>query len=422
MSWSKLSFQAQELLAQIWVRVLAFAVLGVATALVALLIGPFIPPSVVARLGAESVGTVLQIIASSMLAVTIFSLSTLVNAWTNAEQHATPRALPLIVGDSRSQTALSTFIGAFVFSLVGIIMLQTGAYGGSGRVVVFAATVVVVVLVIFALLQWIEALSDLGQIRDVLDRLEDAVGRAIEHRQDVPWLGGLPWSGEPPSDAEALLTEAVGYVRHIDAGSLQAVADEHELTIYIEAIPGTRAHAARPLLHIVGLPPKAEEGREALLKRLMNAFTIGYTPSFEQDPLHGLTSLSEVAQRALSSAINDPGTANDVIQRQLNLLTKAGPIASDYQARRPRLFAREISSAEMVQAAFAAIARDAGGIYEVQSSLMNALIAITKIKPDYYGTASDDLGNLIVHYSEAANMPPIYLESIKERNEYLHNL
>ena len=232
MSWSKLSFRLQELIGRIWVRVLAFAVMGVATALVALLLRPFIPDWMAYRLGTEAVGTMLQIIATTMLAVTIFSLSTLVNAWTNAQQNATPRALPLIVGDSASQTVLSTFIGAFVFSLVGIIMLQTGVYGGSGRVVVFAATGIVVVLVIVALMNWIEVLSDLGQIRDVLDRLEAAALRAVENREDYPWLGGQPWTGAPPEEAEMLLTPDVGRVRHVDAGTLQSLAEQHGLTIY----------------------------------------------------------------------------------------------------------------------------------------------------------------------------------------------
>lgn len=189
MSWSKFSFRLRELLGQVWLRVLVFAVMGIVTAIAALLLRPFIPDSLTDWLGADAVGSVLEIIATSMLSVTIFALSTLVSAWAAAEQNSSPRVLPLIVSDGRSQTVLSTFIGAFVFSLVGIIMLRTGVYGGSGRVVVFAATVVVVLLIIGTLLQWIEVLSDLGQIRDSLDRLEEATTKAIRNRQKEPYLG-----------------------------------------------------------------------------------------------------------------------------------------------------------------------------------------------------------------------------------------
>lgn len=421
MSWSKLSFRLQELLAQIWVKVLAFAILGVATALIALLLRPVIPIWMTSRLGVDAVGVVLQIIASSMLAVTIFSLSTLVNAWTNAQQHATPRVLPLIVGDARSQTVLGTFIGAFVFSLVGIIMLQTGVYGGPGRVILFAATGAVVLLVIAALLQWIEILSDLGQIRDVLDRLERATAEAIDYSQTSPWLGGHAWSGDPPNDAEALLTESVGRVRHVDGGTLQSLADEFDLTIYLEGIPGTRAHAARPMLHVIGLPGPGA-AREILLRRLMACFTIGATPSFEQDPLHGLASLAEVAQRALSPAINDPGTANEVIQRLLKLLTTAGPVDPEQEVRRPRLHVREITAREMVDAAFAPLARDAGAMVEVQCALMDALIALTKIKPDFYRDSARRIADLIVYYCETKGVPATMLDEVRTRSASMNVL
>ncbi|MFV0921359.1 hypothetical protein ACR720_10730 [Sphingomonas parapaucimobilis] len=44
-----------------------------------------------------------------------------------------------------SQNALSTFLGAFIFSVVGIIGLQTRLYGGQGRVLLLISTVWLVV-------------------------------------------------------------------------------------------------------------------------------------------------------------------------------------------------------------------------------------------------------------------------------------
>ncbi|MEJ1268514.1 DUF2254 family protein [Pantoea ananatis] len=76
---------------------------------------------------------ILNILASSMLAVTTFSLSTMVTAFGSATTHVTPRAMKLVVEDSTTQNVLATFIGSFLFSLVGIIALNMGAYGEQGR-------------------------------------------------------------------------------------------------------------------------------------------------------------------------------------------------------------------------------------------------------------------------------------------------
>jgi uncharacterized membrane protein len=44
-----------------------------------------------------------------------------------------------------SQNALSTFLGDFIFSVVGIIGLQTRLYGGQGCVLLLISTVWLVV-------------------------------------------------------------------------------------------------------------------------------------------------------------------------------------------------------------------------------------------------------------------------------------
>lgn len=60
-----------------WVRATLYSLAGVLTALLALLIKPYVPDNVALSIGAEAVDKILAIIASSMLAVTTFSLSTM---------------------------------------------------------------------------------------------------------------------------------------------------------------------------------------------------------------------------------------------------------------------------------------------------------------------------------------------------------
>lgn len=50
------------------------------------------------------------------------------------------------------------------------------------------------------------------------------------------------------------------------------------------------------------------------------AVVLGADRSFHMDPRFGLTTLAEIASRALSPGINDPGTAIDVIKRLIRIL------------------------------------------------------------------------------------------------------
>lgn len=138
--------------------------LGVAAALLAALAERFIPWHPATEMGADAVYDILTIIASSMLAVTTFSLSVMTSAYGSAASNVTPRATRLLMEDTLTQNVLSTFIGSFLFSMVGIVVLKTGAYGDRGRFVLFLVTVAMIALIVVSLLRWIDHLTRLGQV------------------------------------------------------------------------------------------------------------------------------------------------------------------------------------------------------------------------------------------------------------------
>lgn len=116
------------------------SLLAVATSPFAGIAKRCIPADIPGKTGAEAVHALLSILATSMLSVAIFSLSMLVAAHASATNHAMPRASRLLSEDHPAQNALSTFVGAFLFSLVCLIALQTGLYGSSGRIAVHVLT------------------------------------------------------------------------------------------------------------------------------------------------------------------------------------------------------------------------------------------------------------------------------------------
>ena len=90
---SRLRWLITELARHLWVRASVFAVAGILTAIAAIALAPLIPADWSGKIGAASIGNVLQILASSMLAVTTFSLATMVAAL------LTPPARVLVITD-----------------------------------------------------------------------------------------------------------------------------------------------------------------------------------------------------------------------------------------------------------------------------------------------------------------------------------
>jgi uncharacterized membrane protein len=396
---------------KLWFRSALLSGAAVATALLAVGAQHYIPADMPARIGADAVDSILEILAASMLAVTIFSVSTVVSALSAASSQVTPRATRLLIQDPTSHNALGTFLGAFLFSLVGIIALSTGVYGERGRVVLFAVTLAVVLLIVVTLLRWIDHVSQLGRVADSTRRVEEATAKALRARHSHPWLDGQPLADPappPPAGSWPLAPPCIGYVQHIDMSALEKLAQAHGLRVRIDALPGTFAEPSRPLARVTG------QCDVEVRDKLCAAFSLGDLRSYDQDPRFGLVVLSEIAQRGLSPGLNDPGTAIDVIGRQVRLLALwAQPTAP---GTRPPKYSRidvpGISVDDLFDDAFAAIARDAAATVEVGVRLQKALHALARLGDDRFRRAAARLSALALARARHAGVIAADLQAL----------
>ncbi|MDQ3287507.1 MAG: DUF2254 domain-containing protein [Pseudomonadota bacterium] len=413
---SRLQWRIRQLTRKLWFRATLFSLLAVATALVGIALKPLIPDSISRGVGADAVDNILGVIASSMLAVTIFSLSTMVNAYVAASSNVTPRSIRLLTDDATAQNALGTFIGAFLFSLVGIIALSTGVYGAQGRLVLFVVTLAVVAFVVFTLLRWIDHVSKLGQVAGTTHRIEEAAIRAMRARHDNPYLGGHPLRSmaDIPDDAQPIYPREVGYVQNIDMEALSELAQEHNgCSIYIGSPPGTLAEPSRPLTWIRSGP-----GGKQCEQEVRKAFSIGRLRSYDQDPRFGASVLAEIASHALSSGINDPGTAIDIIGRAVRLLSvwaeRKEPAPGD-DVPHPRVYVPGILLPDLFDDIFRPIARDGAGLVEIGIRLQKALRSLARIGDERFAECAQ-------HHSRQALQRALEVLTLEEDKRQLREL
>ncbi|MDR2871087.1 MAG: DUF2254 domain-containing protein [Xanthomonadaceae bacterium] len=381
---------------QLWFRATVFSILGVVAALLALVFKPYFPEAFAVQIGADAVDKILGIISTSMLAVTIFSLDIMVSAYNSAASNITPRATPLLIEDSITQNALGTFLGSFLFSLVGIIALSTGIYGDQGRVVLFAATLVVIILIVYTLLRWINHLAILGRIGETTDRVEQAASQALQQRTKLPYLGGRPLPGKDaiPSNLSKIFPREIGYIQLVDMRALENIASDHDCEFYLHVLPGSFVDPSEPLVSSTQVDEKME-------KRILDAFTIGIRRSFDQDPRFGLSVLSEIAARALP---NDPGTAIDVIGRSVRILyqwTNRSPDGAENPPECPHVFVPALQLRDLFDDLFSPIARDGAMVLEVGIRLQKALASLGRVPDPEFRDAAREHAQMALRYAEA---------------------
>lgn len=322
----------------------------------------------------DSVVSLLEIMASSMLVIATFAVGSMVSAYAAAGDTGTPRSFPLVVSDDISQAALSVFIAAFIFSIVSLIAVQNGYLASNGRGTVFVFTLLVLATVIVTFVFWVDRVARLGRPGNTIDKIEMASMHAMNYWLNEPHMGCR--EPDPAMQGTTIVSDTVGYVQRIELATLQEASEQLDARIQLLVLPGQFVTQEYPLAVV----QVDESGRESLSAVIAEAVVTGRQRTFDEDPGFGLVALSEVAVKALSPAVNDPGTAKDVIQSLIRLLShwgrRTGTLSPD--VRFDRLAVPQVEDASLMNASFASLVRHAPGSVDVAQFLSQALQALEK--------------------------------------------
>lgn len=334
-----------------------------------------LPKDILPNINIDIITSLLDVLSNSMLAVSTFSLSIMVSAFSAASNSATPRATSLVMADDTTRLAISSFISAFIYAVTAKIALGLNYYTQNGRFLLFIATMLVLTYVIYMLIRWVHTLSGLGRMDNTIGKIHSAARNALTAWLADPQFGCTGEVPETEPDAQAS-AQSTGYISHIYFTGLNNIAQEAQLHIRLLARPGHFCSRGEAVANIWTQEALSTE----LLERIQDCIIIEKQRSYQQDPRFGLLVMSEVAQRALSPAVNDPGTALTVINNLTMLLTdtEAEPQDTAY----PHLSIGSANYTDLIRQPFDPIARDGAGNCEIQIRLAKALGAIAAVRSE----------------------------------------
>lgn len=354
------------------VRIALIALLALVAMGLARVIGPFLPQKLVDLLSGDSLDTILNTLAASMLTVTTFSLSVMTGAFQTAASSTSPRSLFVLREDGITHLVLASFVGAFLFSLLAIILRATPIMGPRESAVLFLVTIFVVGIVILSIIRWIHHLERFGSLDETTLRIQDNTKTMIRDYHAEGPVHARAMSEEELENKRvgARITAAKeGYVTLIACDALDNCAEAMDRSVFVAVQHGEYVHRGATLAYLEG--SVACEGKP--LENLRDCFEIEPNRLFEMDPRFGVQVLAEIASRALSPGINDPGTAVDVVNRlgavMMELPADWGQVPTKVQ----RVWIRPLRSEAFFQDSFDVIARDGAGTIEVMLALRASL-------------------------------------------------
>jgi uncharacterized membrane protein len=327
--------------------------------------------------GAGAVDAILPVLASSMLAVVTFSLTIMVTGFSRAEGQWSPRSHGLLREDRTTHSVLATFLGAFLYALIAMILRAADLFGERELVVLFFTTVGVAVWIVVAIIRWIIHLDTYGSLGYTADVIEARARGALALMARRPAQGAhmLEPGAHPPLGGIAIRATRAGHVEQIFEGALQDSASHLDAEIYVMRPVGEFVQPGDVLARVIGGKPPGEE----IAAAIRAAIPVGVSRTFEMDPIHAVATLAEVATRALSPGVNDPNTAVDVTYR---LARAMGVLASEDPEPAPsceRVWIPTVPLSRLFEVSFGAVARYADGALEVHLALQDALGSLTRL-------------------------------------------
>lgn len=407
----KLRFVFSRIKERLWIKPLVLCVLSIGGTFLAMLADNAGLSGVLPKITLKSGESLLSIMASSMLVIATFAVGSMVAAYASASASATPRSIPLVIADDVTQNALSAFIGAFIFSIVSLIAVQNDLFESAGLFAIFVLTLLTFAIVIITFVRWVDRIARLGRVVNTIEQVEKAACEALDRRRHAPTLGALKVLPHQAREVGIVIcSPTVGYVQHIDLEALQSSAQKLNCCVLVTALPGAFVHTHLPLLRInksagTSIEEPERFKPEVSSSAFTNAFTISSNRTFEDDPRFGLLALSEIADKALSPGINDPGTAINVIGTLVRLLTLwQSPLKTEkIQAiTYDRVSVPELMVDDLFDDAFTAITRDGAGMVEVSIRLQKAFCALAKTDDIRMAAAAEKHSRRALAHSETA--------------------
>jgi len=254
---------------------------------------------------AENARTILSTLAGSIISLTVFSFSMVMVVLNAASASLSPRVVPGLITRKSHQMVLGFYLGSIIYSIIMLIninKLDNGDTAIPSLGVLFALVFGLISLGLFVF--FIHSISKAIQVDNVLNGLFRQTKKEI---QDI-----INMQNENPVDNfpefsnwHSINSTTEGYYKGVHTNKLCALLADENIELFITVKQGYFTVKGYPFLKC----NKDISKNEALIEKILDCF-IFYIEEYISDHYrYGLTQISEIAVKAMSPGINDPGTA-----------------------------------------------------------------------------------------------------------------
>lgn len=383
----RLAYLRERLNTSLWPIPVALCVAGILLALLALWLDLRLPPpssgSGWLALEIDAARRVLAVIAGSIIGVGGVAFSITMVALTLTSGQYGPKVLRSFLEDTASKVTLGLFIGTYGY---GLVALSGHTLVDNPRVTLVAALALALAS-LFAFVHFIHRTATELQADQIIHRIGDQLrgtmrtmiadqGRRSRDHDTAPWRRAARGRARL-----CIAAQRHGYVQAIDYDGVLRWAAENDCLVLLRIRGGDFVIQGTCTFVVYAA---AQHSPEAPLEQLNACVVLGPVRTAVQDAEYPISQINQLAARALSPGVNDPGTAITCIDWLTLALAEVidgelvGGIHLDARDQ-PRLLARGIGFAGLAKAIYTPLRQYAQTDLAVCIRLLESLCGLAQL-------------------------------------------
>lgn len=259
----------------------------------------------------ETARSLLSTFIAGLISILVFSFSLVMILLNQASSNFSPRVLPGLISNRRHQIILGIYNSTLLYCIFTLVSITP--HGDKYQMPGFSVLlgIILMTMSLGAFIYFIHSISQAIQVNNIMDKIFKKSKQRLEKLVEAE--KHIDTNFEDTSDWTSIMADATGYMQDVSLKSLANLAEEHNLKIAIVPIKGAYILKGIPILKYSGSVNEDVNADYDLEKKLLDAVTFSNNELIEDNYILAFKQITEIALKAMSPGINDPGTCINAI-------------------------------------------------------------------------------------------------------------
>lgn len=238
------------------------------------------------------------------ISMLVFTFNMVMLLLSQAAANYSPRVLPSLISNRKHQLILGAFLGSILYNIITLIGIDEPTQNQTIPILSVLLGLTAAIISLAAFVFFIHNISSNIQINNILKNVFSKALKRLNKVIDSNYKDG---SFSNTDDWITFKAKNSGTLQNISISGLKKIAKEQDIKIKLLQIKGTYLLANSPLFKI------NKEIDEKVTDEIQEYFLFREPELVSDNYVLGFKQITEIAVKAMSPGINDPGTAINAI-------------------------------------------------------------------------------------------------------------